>query len=140
MQTERRKKLLQEQARRVQFVERAKSAEYQQLVATLEAKKQQAENALIAAKREADKYAISRVAKGQALRDEMVARAKANEVAYRKEAEALIAKIKAVGEQGPDVLNREIATHVFPQLEKISATPFTRPTTPIDIRTLGGGR
>jgi len=135
VQTERRKKLIQESERKVQFVQRAKSAEYEALAATLEAKKQKAENALIAAKREADLYVIQRNAKGESNRDELLAKAKAAETTLRKEAEALIAQIKAVGEQGPDVLNREIAIHVFPQLKKISASPFTKPTTPIDIRT-----
>lgn len=135
VQEERRKKLLLEQERKVQFVERAKSAEYETLVATLEANKQKAENALISSKREADLYVIERDAKGQSRRQQLLAKAKAAETTLRKEAEATIARIKAVGEQGPDVLNREIAIHIFPQLEKISASPFTRPTTPIDIRT-----
>ena len=107
--------------------------------AELEAKKQQASNRLIAVKREADKYWIEQKADGDAERDEKVTRAKANEVAYQKSAEGLAAEIKAVGASGPDVLNREIATHVFPQLEHLKAAPYARSQTPIDIRYLQGG-
>lgn len=134
VQEEKRNKLQQEKGRRVQQVEQEKNAEYQQLAAELEARKKQAQNKLIAAKRDADKYFIDREAAGIAYRDEKVTRAKANEVAYRKGAEAMVAKIKAVGEQGPDVLNREIAEHVFPQLNQISAAPYSTPSSPIDIR------
>jgi regulator of protease activity HflC (stomatin/prohibitin superfamily) len=134
VQEEKRNKLEQESGRKVQAVEQSKNAEYQQLLAELEAQKQQANNALIAATREADKYFIEKQAEGQALRDEMVTRAKANEIAYRKEAEGIVAKIKAVGDEGPDVLNRVIADHVFPQLKRVSARPYSSPSTPFDIR------
>ncbi|MCA9543693.1 MAG: hypothetical protein KC613_04865 [Myxococcales bacterium] len=136
VQEEKRNKLKQESGRRVQQVEQEKNAEYQQLLGELEARKQQASNGLIAAKRGADKYFIEREAAGIAYRDEKVTRAKANEVAYRQQAKAMVAKIRAVGEQGPDVLNREIAEHVFPQLENISASPYVMPATPMDIRYL----
>ena len=139
VQVERRLKLTQEMGRKVQQVEQAKNEEYQQLLAELEAQRQQAANKLIATTREADLYFIRRQAEGKALRDEQVTRAKANEVAYRQEAEALTAKIKAVGDQGPDVLNRVIAEEVFPQLEKVRATPFSRAHTPMDMRMLQGG-
>lgn len=139
VQEEKRNKLQQEKGRRIQQVEQEKNAEYQQLAAELEARQKQAGNALIAVKREADKYFIDRAAMGTAYRDEKVTRAKANEVAYRKAAEGMVAKINAVGDQGPDVLNREIAMHVFPQLVKISATPYTQPTSPVDIRHLNTG-
>ena len=92
VQVERRLKLTQEMGRKVQQVEQAKNEEYQQLLAELEAQRQQAANKLIATTREADLYFIRRQAEGKALRDEQVTRAKANEVAYRQEAEALTAK------------------------------------------------
>ena len=100
--------------RTVQQVEQLKNAEYQTLIAELEASKQQANNALIAVKREADKYFIERSANGSAERDEKVTRAKANEVAYQKSAEGLVAEIQAVGAAGPDVLNREIYDELVP--------------------------
>ncbi len=137
VQQEKRNKLKQESKRRVQQVEQEKNAEYQQLLGELEARKQQANNGFIAAKRDADKYFIEQAAAGNAYREEKVTRAKANEVAYRKDAEAMVAKIRAVGDQGPDVLNREIAEHVFPQLERVSATPYAVPTSPMDIRYVG---
>ena len=136
VQEEKRNKLRQQKGRRVQQVEQEKNAEYQQLLGELAAQKQQAQNALIAAKREADKYFIDREASGVAYRDEKITRAKANAVAYQRQAEGVVAQINAIGEQGPDVLNREIAEHVLPQLEKVSARPFSRPSTPIDIRHL----
>jgi regulator of protease activity HflC (stomatin/prohibitin superfamily) len=136
VQAERREKLAQEQGRKIQQVEQTKNQEYQQLVAELEAKRQQAANARIAATREADLYFIEREAEAKAYQEEKVTRAKANEVAYRKEAEALAAKIAAIGEQGADVLNRVIAEKVFPQLERVTATPISDPRTPIDIRYL----
>lgn len=140
VQQEKRHKLIQEKGRRVQQVEQLKNAEYQTLIAELEAKKQQALNALIAVKREADKYHIERKANGDAERDEKVTRAKANEVAYQKAAEGLAAEIAAVGAAGPDVLNREIALRVFPQLDRLRAAPYSNPQTPIDIRYLDGER
>ena len=136
VQQERRNKLIQEKGRRVQQIEQEKNAQYQALVAELEAKKQQALNHLIAVKREADKYLIERQAEGDAYRNEKVTRAEANSIAYQKEAEGMVAKIRAVGESGPDVLNREIAEHVFPQLAKINAVPYAKSSTPIDIRHL----
>lgn len=141
VQEEKRNKLRQEKGRRTQQVEQEKSAEYQQLLGELEARKQQVQNEAIAARREADIYFIEREAAGIAYRDEKVTRAKANEVAYQRQAEGVVAQIKAVGEQGPDVLNREIAEHVFPQLEKVDATPYHQANSPIDIRYLqsGGG-
>lgn len=134
VQEEKRNKLRQQKGRRVQQIEQEKSAEYQQLLGELEAEKRQAQNALIATRREADKYFIDREAAGIAYRDEKVTRAKANEVAYRQQAEGVVARINAIGEQGPDVLNREIAEHVLPQLSKVSARPYSHPSTPIDIR------
>ena len=138
VQQEKRNKLVQEKGRRIQQVEQEKNAEYQALVAELEAKKQQALNALIAVKREADKYYIEHKTAGDAERDEKVVRAKANEVAYQKAAEGLVAEIQSVGASGPDVLNREIALHIFPQLERLKAAPYSRSQTPIDIRHLQG--
>ncbi|MCC6620433.1 MAG: hypothetical protein IT385_04220 [Deltaproteobacteria bacterium] len=139
VQQERRNKLLQEKGRRVQQIEQEKSAQYQALIAELEAKKQQAVNRLIAVKREADKYLIERQAAGEAYKNEKITRAEANTVAYQKEAEGMVAKIRAVGESGPDVLNREIAEHVFPQLSKIKAVPYARSSTPIDLRHIQAG-
>ena len=138
VQKQKRFKLEKQKGRRLQQVEQTKSAEYQQLIADLEAQKQQATNRLIAVKREADKYFIEHESQGQAQREEQVTRARANEIAYRKAAEGMVARIRAVGEQGPDVLNREIAEHVFPQLEGLSARPYSRPSSPIDIRYLDG--
>jgi len=134
VQVERRNKLHQEKGRRTQQLEQTKSAEYQQLLGELEARKQQAANRFIAVKREADKYFIERQASARAMREEKVTRAKANEVAYRKEAEALVAKIKAVGDQGEDILNKEIAEHIFPQMSSLKAQPYSNPSSPLDIR------
>lgn len=134
VQREERNKLKQERERKLQQVQQRKSAEFQGIKARLEAELKQAQNTEIASKREADKYFIERDAEGKALRDEKVTQAKANEVAYRREAEGLAAKIRAVGEEGPDVLNRVIAEKVFPQMRSLTARPYTRQSTPIDIR------
>ncbi len=139
VQEEKRRKLELEKGLKVQSIEQGKNAEYQALIAELEAKKKATSNHLISVKREADKYAIERIAAGEAYRQEKITRAKANEVAYRKEAEGLVAKISAVGAAGPDVLNRIIAEKVFPQLENVSATPLIKPSTPIDIRHIQAG-
>jgi hypothetical protein len=61
-------------------------------------------------------------------------------VAYRKEAEGMVARVSAIGAQGPDVLNSVIAEHVFPQLEKVRATPVVPMSTPLDLRYVTGGR
>lgn len=140
VQAEKRRKLEQEAGLKVQNIEQAKNAEYQALLADLEAKKKEAENRLIAVKREADKYFIERDTAGQAHLGEKVTRAEANKVAYRKAAEGLVAEINAVGAQGPDVLNNVIAREIFPQLKSISATPILSPAAPIDIRHIEGSR
>lgn len=139
VQEEKRRKLDQEKGLKIQSIAQAKNAEYQSLVAELESKKKAAENELLRVKREANKYGIDREAEGNAYRAEKVLRAKANEVAYRKEAEGLVAKITAVGAAGPDVLNRVIAEKVFPQLKNVSGTPLIQPSTPIDIRHIDRG-
>lgn len=138
VQEEKRRRLEQEQKLKVQNIEQEKNAEYQTLIAELESKKKEAGNNLIAVKREADKHFIEQQSSGIAYRTEKLTRAKANEVAYRKEAEGLVARITAIGAQGPDVLNKVIAENVFPQLEKITATPLLRPASSIDIRHLEG--
>ncbi len=138
VQAEKRRKLEQESGLKVQSIEQEKNAEYQALVAELEANMKGAENQLISTKREADKYFIERQASGLAHKAEKITRAKANAVAYRKAAEGLAAKISAVGAQGPAVLNSVIAQKVFPQLKKLKARATIRPSTPVDIRHLGG--
>jgi len=89
VQVEKRNKLEQEKQLKIQSVEQSKNAQYQTLVAELEAAQKAADNKLISVKRDADKYHIDRDATGTAYRDEKVTRAKANEEAYRKEAQAL---------------------------------------------------
>lgn len=138
VQQEKRNKLQQEKGRRIQDISQEKNAEYQSLSAELAAKKKAAENNLIRVKREADKYFIARSAEGKAYETQMTTQAKANEVAYRKAAEAIALKINAVGAAGPEVLNQEIAEHVFPQLQKISATPWAKPSSATQIRYLNG--
>ena len=140
VQEEKRNKLDQEKGLKIQSIAQEKNAEYQTLVAELESRKKAADNRLIMIKREADKYFIERQASGRAYQQEKVLRAKANEIAYRKQAQGLVAKITAVGAAGPDVLNKVIAEKVFPQLRKISATPLIKPATPIDIRHIEGKR
>ncbi len=134
VQKEKRNRLAAQSQRMVQDVEQSKNAEYQGLVARLEGERRAAENKAITVRRDADKYAIEQAAQCTAYRDQKVRLAQANEVAYRKEAEGLAARIAAVGSRGADVLNLEIAENVFPQLERISASPFVQPSTPIDLR------
>ncbi len=119
-----------------QGVREKKNAEYQTLMAKLAADLQKAKNKLVSIQREADKYAIGRTAKANAIHSERITRAKAKMYAAKEIATGLAAKIQAVGADGPDVLNVEIARHVFPQLEKIRAVPYALPSTPIDIRHL----
>ena len=140
VQAEKRRKLEQESGLKVQAVEQSKNAEYQTLLAELEAKQKGAENNFISVKREADKYFIEHSASGRAYREEKITRAAANAVAYRKAAEGLAAKISAVGAQGPAVLNSVIAKRVFPQLKKVRATPLLEPASPLDIRHIGGSK
>lgn len=136
VQKEKRNRLTAQAQRLVQDVEQSKNAEYQGLVARLEGERRAAENTAIAVRRDADKYAIDTMAQCTAYRDEKVRLAQANEIAYRKAAEGLAAKIAAVGNRGADVLNLEVAKHVFPQLERISASPYAEPSSPIDLRYL----
>lgn len=119
-----------------QQVTEEKNAEYQSLMAKLASDLQQAKNKAVGVKREADKYAIDRVANGRAVHTEKTTRAKAQAIAARERAQGLAAQIRAVGDQGPDVLNAEIAKHVFPQLKRITARPYANAAQPIDIRYL----
>jgi len=139
VQKEKRQRMLQQKERKIRDVRQTKNGEEKALLASLEGAKKEAENKAVATRREADKYSIDTTARCEADRDAMVTRAKANEEAYRKDAEALAAKIQAVGSRGADVLNLEIAKHVFPQLESISAVPYSQPSTPIDIRHIDKG-
>jgi regulator of protease activity HflC (stomatin/prohibitin superfamily) len=139
VQKEKRQRMLQQKERQIRDVRQTKNGEEKALLAQLEGAKKEAENRAVATRREADKYSIQTTAQCEADRDAMITRAKANEEAYRKDAEALAAKIEAVGSRGADVLNLEIAQHVFPQLEKISAVPYSNPSTPIDIRHIDKG-
>lgn len=134
VQKEKRQRMLNLKDRKIRDVRQTKNGEEKALLANLEGQKKESENSAVATLREADKYFITTTARCEAERDATVTRAKANEEAYRKEAEALAAKINAVGSRGADVLNLEIAEHVFPQLERISAVPISRPSQPIDIR------
>ncbi len=135
-----RDRLEKQRDRMKQGVREKKNAEYQALLGKLAADLQKARNKLVSIKREADKYAIDRRAKGKATHLEKVTRAKASTYAARERAKGLAAKIRAVGEEGPDVLNAEIATHVFPQLKNIRAVPYSRPSQPIDIRHITASR
>ncbi len=138
VQEEKRKRLQAQSRRKVQDVEQEKNAEYQSLIARLEGERRAAENEAIATHRKADKYHIDSMAKCQAYRGEKVKLAKANAVAYRKQAEGMAAKIKAVGARGADVLNLEIAKHIFPQLDQITAVPYAEANSPVDLRYVKG--
>lgn len=140
VQREKRERLLKQRDRKVQDVKQQKNGEEKALLASLEGQKKESENAAVATRREADKYFITTTAACEAERDATIRRAEANEVAYRKNAEALAAKINAVGSRGADVLNLEIATHVFPQLGEITAVPYAKAPQPVDIRYIGGGK
>lgn len=129
-----RERLEKEKDRKTQEVREQKNADFQALVGKLAAELQQASNELVAVQREADKYAIGRIAEARALHIEKTTHAAANADAAKERARGLAAQINAVGAAGPDVLNLEIAKNVFPQLEKISAIPYSRSTTPLDIR------
>jgi len=139
VQKEKRQRMLKQKDRKIRDVRQTKNGEEKALLAQLEGNKKEAENSAVATRREADKYSINTTAVCEAERDATVTRATANEVAYRKEAEALAAKINAVGSRGADVLNLEIAEHVFPQLVGITASPISQPSTPIDIRHVDRG-
>ncbi len=117
-----------------QQVTEEKNAEYQALLAQLASDLQQAKNKAVSVKREADKYSIDRLANGHAIHTEKTTRAKASAVAARERAQGLAAQIRAVGDQGPDVLNAEIAHNIFPQLQKLRAKPYANASQPIDIR------
>jgi len=132
-----RERLVKEKDRKIQEVRESKSAEFQTLVGELAAKQQQAQNELVSVQREADKYAIGKVAEAKAVHAEKTTRAGAAAQAARERAQGLAAKINAVGAAGPDVLNLEIAKSVFPQLERLSAVPFAKPvSSAIDVRQL----
>jgi hypothetical protein len=138
VQREKRERLLKQRDRKVQDVKQRKNGEEKSLLATLEGQKKESENTAVATRREADKYTIQTVAGCEAERDSTLRRAAANEVAYRKNAEALAAKINAVGSRGADVLNLEIAKHVFPQLGQLKAVPYAKAPSPVDIRYVEG--
>jgi membrane protease subunit HflC len=131
-----RERLVKEKDRKTQEVREERNAEYQSLVAQLAAEQQQALNEFVSVQRQADTYAIGRVAEAKAIHAEKTTKAAANSEAAKERARGLAAQINAVGAAGPDVLNLEIARNVFPQLENITAVPYSRSTTPLDIRSL----
>ena len=130
-----RERLGKEKDRKIQEIRETKNAEFQTLLADLAANQQQAQNKLVSVQREADMYSIGRLAEAKAVHAEKVTRAAAAADAARERAQGLAAKINAVGAAGSDVLNLEIAKHIFGQLEKITATPYARPVpTVLDVR------
>lgn len=129
-----RDRLYKQRERLKQQVREQKNAEYQALLANLAADLQKSKNKAVSVKREADKYAIDRRANAKAIHTEKTTKAKAMAYAARERAQGLAARIKAVGDQGPDVLNAEIAKHVFPQLKNLRARPYAHAAQPIDIR------
>lgn len=136
VQTTKRERLAAQKDRLVQEVQQQGNEHYQTLKAVLEAGLKEAENNAAAKRRDADKYVIDTVAACEAARDAKVTRALGNEEAYRKDAEGLAANIRAVGSQGPQVLNLEIARTVIPQVQGVKARPYSRANQPLDIRTL----
>ena len=133
-------RLVKQRDRKKQAIREKKSAEYQALLAHLAAELQRSRNKLIAVQREADKYAIARRADANARYSERHVRAAAIAEGEKERARGLAAKIRAIGDKGPDVLNLEIARHVFPQLKKVRAAPYARASRPIDIRHIEGSR
>ncbi len=127
-------RLVKERDRKKQSIREKKSAEYQALLAQLAANLQKSRNRLVSVQREADKYSIGRKANANAIFMQRKTRSVAIAEAAKERARGLAAKIRAVGERGPDVLNLEIANHVFPQLQKVQAAPYARASRPIDIR------
>ncbi len=133
-------RLVKERDRKKQAIREKKNAEYQSLLARLAADLQRSRNKLVSVQREADKYAIARRAAANAHFVQRSTRAKAMAQAAKERAKGLAAKIRAVGERGPDVLNLEIANHIFPQLQKLSAAPYAKASRPIDIRHIEAGQ
>ncbi len=131
-------RLVKERDRKKQSIREKKNAQYQSLLARLAAELQKARNKLISVQREADKYAIARRAAANAKYTERSTRAAAIAEAAKERAKGLAAKIKAIGEKGPDVLNLEIAKYVFPQLKRVRAAPYAKASRPIDIRHIQG--
>ena len=134
VQKQKRERLLAQAKRKVQDVTKTKNAEFATLLANLSGSKKEAENKKIATIRNADKYYIDTTAKCLANRDARITKAQAEEVAATKRAEGLREKINSLGAKGPAILDVEIAKHVFPQLSKLKASPFIKPTTPTDVR------
>lgn len=122
-----RERLVKEKERKIQEIREQKSAEFQTLAADLAAKQQQALNELVSVQRSAETYAIGRIAEAKAIFAEKTNRSVAAAEAAKERARGLAAKINAVGAAGPDVLNLEIAKNVFPQLQNVTAIPYSRP-------------
>ena len=138
VQTEKRTRLTAQKDRQVQDVRQAKNAELEQLQANLAGSRKEADNKATETHRDADTYFITTTAQCESERDAAKTKALANEDAFRQKAEGLKAKIDAVGAQGPDVVNLEIAQHVIPQLAKVKASPLYRnpPPMALDVRQL----
>ena len=127
--------LEQAKQRKVQDVKQEKNAELQTLIATLSAQYQQVQNSLVDVRRESDIYATAKKAEGQAKNMQKVAYAAAQEEAARERAQGLAAKVAATGAQGAGVLNLTIAENIFPQLNKLTASPYYKSSMPFDLRT-----
>lgn len=134
-----RERLVKKRDRLRQDVTERKNAEYQTLMATLVADAKKARNAAISVQREADKYAIRRTAKAEAIFTERTNRAAGQAHAARERAKGLAAKVKAVGAAGPGLLDVAIAKRIFPMLQKIKARPYAHAAQPLDIRHIQAG-
>lgn len=141
VQERERERLVKKRDRLVQSVRQEKNAELQSEKARLEALFKEAQAKLVDVRTAADTYAIERRAAADAERAEKLTRSEGMRSAAIEDAAGLSAQIEALGNQGPGMLDRVIAEEVMPQIERITAEPYARASSPVDIRHIqsGGG-
>jgi regulator of protease activity HflC (stomatin/prohibitin superfamily) len=127
--------LMREREERLAGVEREKSIEMEQLKGELDRERLGAERAAIELQRDADAFALERVAEGQAEQAQLLAQAAGKQAMYTKEAEGLEARAEALAERGRVVVREAIVE----QLKRIRFhfVPYSRDPAPSRLEVSG---
>ena len=125
----------QERERLIAEVEREKATEYEMLLGDLESTRLRAEKAQIEKEKSADAYRITERNAGVAEERALVQQALALEAQARKEAEGLLARVRALEERGT-ILVREKLAQLYSSIV-FEVVPYRRAPAPIRIEHMG---
>ena len=126
--------LVRERERRLANIERDKATEYEQLLGEVEAERLMALRDQVEVEKSADAWLITMSGEGEAMKQEMLQQARAQEEQARMEAEGLHAKVEALALRG-DILVREALVRKFSQI-RFNIVPYQRDPSPVRIEHL----